>query len=125
MFKNHLEMIGRNETASKKAKFWQSFVGSLKGSQDIRADDRIRPRGIFRPLSDYNEYTSTWPMGKSIYDDPSHAAERIVGPGYRYDPLHRDTYGYSPRAIYPHNYNTLDRYRPGKSTSTGGRSYLY
>lgn len=31
MFKNHLEMIGRNETASKKAKFWQSFVGSLKG----------------------------------------------------------------------------------------------
>lgn len=31
MFKNHLEMIGRNETASKKARFWQSFVRSLKG----------------------------------------------------------------------------------------------
>lgn len=31
MFKQHLEMIGRNETASKKAKFWQSYIRSLKG----------------------------------------------------------------------------------------------
>lgn len=31
MFKQHLEMIGRNETPSKKAKFWQSYVRSLKG----------------------------------------------------------------------------------------------
>ncbi|KAK9721319.1 Myofilin [Popillia japonica] len=61
MFKNHLEMIGRNETASKKAKFWQSFVRSLKGSDDIRASDSIRPRSLFRPLSDYPEFLSTWP----------------------------------------------------------------
>ena len=109
MFKSHLEMIGRNETASKKAKFWQSFVRSLKGSEDIRADDTKRPSSIFRPISDYE---STWPYGKSIYDDPTIAAERITVPGYRYDPLHRDTYGYSPRNIYPHNYGSLDRYRP-------------
>ncbi|XP_065158045.1 uncharacterized protein Mf isoform X1 [Atheta coriaria] len=109
MFKSHLEMIGRNETASKKAKFWQSFVRSLKGSEDIRADDTKRPSSIFRPISDYD---STWPYGKSIYEDPIHAAERITIPGYRYDPLHRDTYGYSPRQIYPHNYGSLDRYRP-------------
>lgn len=32
MFKQHLEMIGRNETPSKKAKFWQSYVRSLKGN---------------------------------------------------------------------------------------------
>jgi len=116
MFKNHLEMIGRNETASKKAKFWQSFVRSLKGSDDIRATDPIhtRPRGIFRPLSELPELSTGWPYSKSIYDDPSHAGERIHVPGYRYDPLHRDTYGYSPRAIYPHNYGSLDRYRPGK-----------
>lgn len=31
MFKNHLDIISRNETPSKKAKFWQSFVRSLKG----------------------------------------------------------------------------------------------
>ncbi|XP_022914508.1 uncharacterized protein [Onthophagus taurus] len=111
MFKNHLEMIGRNETASKKAKFWQSFVRSLKGSDDIRATDPIyRPRGIFRPINEFAEFSSTWP--KSIYDDPIHAGERIHVPGYRYDPLHRDTYGYSPRPIFPHNYSTLDRYRP-------------
>lgn len=117
MFKNHLEMISRNESASKKAKFWQSFVRSLKGSEDLRAPEGIysRPRGIFRPITDLPELSSTtWPYGKSIYDEPSHAAERINVPGYRYDPLHRDVYGYSPRAIYPHNYgyNPIDRYRP-------------
>lgn len=107
-------MIGRNETASKKAKFWQSYVRSLKGSDDIRANDSYTrsPKGIFRPISDYPEFSSTWPYGKSIYDDPIHAAERINVPGYRYDPLHRNTYGYTPRDIYPHNYGSLDRYRP-------------
>ncbi|XP_030750715.1 LOW QUALITY PROTEIN: uncharacterized protein LOC115878378 [Sitophilus oryzae] len=114
MFKNHLEMISLNETPSKKAKFWQSFVRSLKGSDDLRASDPVsaRPRGIFRPISDLPELSSGWPFGKSIYDEPSHAAERIHVPGYRYDPLHRDTYGYSPRPIFPHNYGSLDRYRP-------------
>lgn len=34
MFKQHLEMIGRNETPSKKAKFWQSYVRSLKGKHN-------------------------------------------------------------------------------------------
>lgn len=31
MFKQHLQMIGYNETPNKKAKFWQSYVRSLKG----------------------------------------------------------------------------------------------
>lgn len=31
MFKNHLDMIGRNEPIQRKAKFWQSYVRSLKG----------------------------------------------------------------------------------------------
>ncbi|XP_063365044.1 uncharacterized protein LOC134653578 isoform X4 [Cydia amplana] len=109
MFKNHLEMIGRNETASKKARFWQSFVRSLKGSEDIRAEERYRPtrRSVFPELTyPYTAY-------KSIYDDPVAAAERINVPGYRYLPVHRETYGYSPRAIYAHNYpRSLDRYRP-------------
>ncbi|XP_026330637.1 uncharacterized protein LOC113238120 isoform X4 [Hyposmocoma kahamanoa] len=109
MFKNHLEMIGRNETPSKKARFWQSFVRSLKGSEDIRADERYRPtrRSVFPELS------STYPYTKSIFDDPIHAAERITVPGYRYLPVHREVYGYSPRPIYAHNYpSSLDRYRP-------------
>lgn len=35
MFKNHLAMIGFNETPNKKAKFWQAYIRSLKGEQDL------------------------------------------------------------------------------------------
>lgn len=101
-------MIGRNEPVSKKAKFWQSYVRSLKGTEDIRADDYARTRRSVFP-----ELTTSWPYTKSIYDDPKHAADRITVPGYRYMPIHRETYGYSPRPIYAHNYpSSLDRYRP-------------
>lgn len=106
MFKNHLAMIGYNETPNKKAKFWQAYIRSLKGerlywtlwldvclnlwffyalgSEDIRAHEG---RDDFR-----TPFT--------IYDEPSTAAGRITVPGYRYLPVHRETYGYSPRAIY-------------------------
>lgn len=87
------------------------------GSDDIRAGDvkHHSPRGLFRPLSDFSDlHSTTWPYGKSIFDDPIHASERISVPGYRYQPIHRETYGYSPRMIYPHQYASLDRYRPGK-----------
>lgn len=125
MFKQHLEMIGRNETPSKKAKFWQSYVRSLKGiarlnvfycqyiltlntisfsmrtgSDDIRAHEAPRLRPTWRPLS-----SDFPPVFRSIYDEPSTAAERVTGVGYRYLPVHRDTYGYSPRPIYAHHYN--------------------
>ncbi|XP_031625676.1 uncharacterized protein LOC116342294 [Contarinia nasturtii] len=96
-FKQHLEMIGRNETPSKKAKFWQSYVRSLKGSDDIRAHDSPKINS-WRPLS------ADLPPLRSIYDEPSTASERIVGAGYRYLPVHRETYGYSPRPIYSHHY---------------------
>jgi hypothetical protein len=76
-------MIGFNETPNKKAKFWQSYIRSLKGSEDIRAHEGADYR---RPLS--------------IFDEPSTAAARITVPGYRYLPVHRETYGYSPRPIY-------------------------
>ncbi|CAO1381616.1 unnamed protein product [Diamesa serratosioi] len=86
MFKQHLAMIGYNESPNKKAKFWQSYIRSLKGSEDIRAQEsRDEYR---RPLS--------------IYDEPTTAAGRITVPGYRYLPVSRETYGYSPRNIYAH-----------------------
>lgn len=99
MFKNHLEMIGRNESPSKKAKFWQSYIRSLKGSEDIRAHDSPRPN---RPYSSYLDAPSTY---RSIYDEPATTQERIQSSGYRYLPVHRETYGYSPRAIYDHHYS--------------------
>ncbi|XP_037038690.1 uncharacterized protein LOC119076126 isoform X1 [Bradysia coprophila] len=97
MFKQHLEMIGRNETPSKKAKFWQSYIRSLKGSDDIRAHEAPKTRPTWR--------SEVSPTFRSIYDEPATASERISGAGYRYLPVHRDTYGYSPRAIYTHHYN--------------------
>jgi len=87
MFKNHLAMIGYNESPNKKAKFWQSYIRSLKGSEDIRANEG---------REDFHR------TGFSIYDEPSTAAGRITHPGYRYLPVHRETYGYSPRDIYSH-----------------------
>ncbi|XP_046803942.1 uncharacterized protein LOC111678239 [Lucilia cuprina] len=99
MFKNHLEMIGRNESPSKKAKFWQSYIRSLKGSEDIRAHETPRAS---RPYSSYLDSPATY---RSIFDEPATANERVQSHGYRYLPVSRDTYGYSPRAIYDHHYS--------------------
>jgi len=93
-------MIGRNETPSKKAKFWQSYVRSLKGSDDIRAHDSPSIRS-WRPYSAYVDS----PSYRSIYAEPNSPAERIASHGYRYLPVHRETYGYSPRPIYDHHYS--------------------
>ncbi|XP_037948384.1 uncharacterized protein LOC119679875 [Teleopsis dalmanni] len=99
MFKSHLEMIGRNETPSKKAKFWQSYIRSLKGSEDIRAHEAPRAS---RPYSSYLDSPATY---RSIFDEPATANQRVQSHGYRYLPVSRDTYGYSPRAIYDHHYS--------------------
>merc|ERR1711967_52620 len=109
MLKNHLDMIGRNEPVQRKAKFWQSYVRALKGTDDMRAPEqshysRLPSRGVFRPV--LNVDYPTWPSIKSIYDDPIHPSERINVPGYRYVPVSRETYGISPRNLCPHNYNS-------------------
>ena len=59
------------------------FVFGHVGTDDMRAPEHThRPRGIFR--SEFPELHSSWnPFGKSIYDDPIHAADRINTPGYR------------------------------------------
>ncbi|KAL0101113.1 hypothetical protein PUN28_018752 [Cardiocondyla obscurior] len=113
-FRSNLDMIGRNEPITRKAKFWQSYVRALKGTDDIRAPEHThRPRGIFR--SEFPELHSTsWPFGKSIYENPIHAADRINVPGYRYLPVHREIYGYSPRQLYPHQYKPVERFTPAE-----------
>ena len=82
----------------------------VPGTDDMRAPDRItpRPRSIFRPLlSDFPELSTGWPYSKSMYDEPLHAVDRISVPGYRYLPVSREIYGYTPRNLYP------APYRPG------------
>lgn len=53
------------------------------GTDDIRAPEHThRPRSIFR--SEFPElHSPSWPFGKSIYENPIHAADRINVPGYR------------------------------------------
>lgn len=84
---------------------------SSTGSDDMRAPEithyHTPGRGVFRPILSVDY--PTWPSYKSIYDDPVHPTDRINTPGYRYLPISRDTYGISPRNIYPHNYHS-DRY---------------
>lgn len=79
------------------------------GSEDIRAQDAPRTRS-YRPLSSFAEL----PSYRSIYDDPVAPQERITVPGYRYVPVHRETYGYSPRPIHNRDYGTT---KPSKSTA--------
>lgn len=42
MFKNHLAMIGYNESPNKKAKFWQAYIRSLKGKQQVEIFNDVR-----------------------------------------------------------------------------------
>lgn len=79
-------------------------IVSNLGSDDIRAHDTPKINS-WRPLS------ADLPPLRSIYDEPSTASERIVGAGYRYLPVHRETYGYSPRPIYSHHYGRPSKYK--------------
>ncbi|XP_055622811.1 uncharacterized protein LOC129766311 [Toxorhynchites rutilus septentrionalis] len=84
MFKQHLEMIGSYEPISKKARFFNTYLKSLKGSQDIVAKEKQRL------------YSSSF-EGSSIFNESKHAVERINSPGYHYNPVSKDTYGVTPR----------------------------
>lgn len=73
---------------------------ALKGTEDMRAEEGSLPSRR-RP---YSEIPDIFPRG---FDDllPTASTEganaRIRAPGYRYQPVSRETYGYSPRAIQP------------------------
>lgn len=85
MFKQHLEMIGSYEPISKKARFFNTYLKSLKGSQDIMAKEK-------------KNYSSSY-ESSSIYSDSLHAVDRINSPGYHYNTVSKDTYGVTPRKI--------------------------
>jgi len=99
-FRQHFDMISMHEPVQRKAKFWTSYVRALKGTEDMRAEDSTAPSRR-RPFS---EMPDLFPR---MFDDmmPSSSSEdanaRIRAPGYRYQPVSRETYGYSPRAIQP------------------------
>uniref|UniRef100_A0A182UZM1 Myofilin n=1 Tax=Anopheles merus TaxID=30066 RepID=A0A182UZM1_ANOME len=97
MFKSHLEMIGSYEPISKKARFFNTYLKSLKGSQDIMAKEK-------------RSYSSSF-ESQSIYSDSKFACERVKSPGYHYNPVSKDTYGVTPRKINARDFtNTLFRF---------------
>jgi len=104
-FRQHFDMISMHEPVQNKARFWSSYVGALKGTQDMRADDTKRRR----PISD------SFDLFPRIFDDVSSTSEdatsRINAPGYRYQPVSRETYGSSPRNIHPTT-DSYPSYRP-------------
>uniref|UniRef100_A0A182N5T0 Myofilin n=1 Tax=Anopheles dirus TaxID=7168 RepID=A0A182N5T0_9DIPT len=85
MFKSHLEMIGSYEPISKKARFFNTYLKSLKGSQELMAKEK-------------RSYSSSY-ESSSIYSDSKFACERVKQPGYHYSPVSKDTYGVTPRKI--------------------------
>lgn len=90
MFKQHLEMIGSYEPISKKARFFNTYLKSLKGSQDIMAKEK-------------KTYSSSYECS-SIYSDSQHAVDRIHSPGYHYNTVSRGTYGVTPRKLNTNDY---------------------
>lgn len=96
-FQNHFNMLSLNEPVTHKAKFWQSYVRALKGTDDMRADESRYSRPRTRALSEFPDL-----YGRSLLSDasPWEPNARIHAPGYRYLPISRETYGYSPRHIY-------------------------
>jgi len=108
-FRNHITMISLNEPVTRKAKFWQSYVRALKGTDDMRADDS----SYKRPSRAFSEFPDSF--GKS---DPT---SRIFAPGYRYLPVSRETYGYSPRAIYGNDRPSA--YAPRAGQALGPREW--
>jgi len=109
-FKNHFNMISLNEPITHKAKFWQSYVRALKGTDDMRADESNYRRPRQRPLSEFPTFFTRPSILDELNPYSTDPNARIHAPGYRYLPVSRETYGYSPRNLYG-----LDRpstYRP-------------
>jgi len=100
-FRQHFDMISMHEPVQRKAKFWTSYVRALKGTEDMRAEEGAVSRRRPRPFSEIPDLFSS-----SIFDDSlgsinDDAATRIRATGYRYQPVSRETYGHTPRAIQP------------------------
>jgi len=87
-------MISMHEPVQRKARFWQSYVRALKGTEDMRAESGAVSKRRQRPFS---EIPDLFPR---LYEDLNEdASSRVNAPGYRYQPVSRETYGRSPRLI--------------------------
>merc|ERR1712098_511945 len=115
-----MNLYTQNIPLTQKAKFWTNYVSSLKGNQDLRANDQnirnCHPSVIETLPNEYPDLKMEFSKLESqMFDRPlrrayepltpviADANERINTLGYNYNPVHTDIYG---------------TYRPG-----GGKKY--
>jgi len=94
-FKQHFDMISMHEPVQNKARFWTSYVGALKGTQDMRADDssRRRPRpmsektltsspgfSMSHPATLLTQYPGSMPPATAINPSPGTLTDTLHGP---------------------------------------------
>merc|ERR1711963_1210285 len=109
-----LDLYTQNIPLTQKAKFWTNYVSSLKGNQDLRANEaQLRtwhPSVIETLPNDYPELKMEFTKLESqMFDRPMRRAhepltpviadanERINSMGYSYSPVHTDLWDLQTR----------------------------
>merc|ERR1712141_393755 len=118
-----LDLYTQNIPLTQKAKFWSNYISSLKGNQDLRANEpnirNFHPSVVETLPNDYPELKMEFSKLESqMFDRPlrrayepltpviADANERINTLGYSYSPVDTDIYG---------------RYRPGGQTRAAAK----
>jgi len=82
----------------------------------MRADEN-RHRDLLRPSRAMSELPDWMKTTSSPFDIAGDANCRIHSPGYRYNPVSRETYGYGPRSLHTDTSSPKYMPRPCKFTS--------
>eukprot|EP00093_Oithona_nana_P006949 06949.XXX_400589_401789_1 [CDS] Oithona nana genome sequencing. len=109
--KMHLDLYTSNSALTHKAKFWCNYVGALKGSQDLRAPEEavirtLHPSIVETLPEDFPDLKHEFSRLESqMFDRPKRpglvpltpvlpdANDRILTPGFNYNPVHTEIYG--------------------------------
>merc|ERR1711913_230581 len=109
--KMHLDLYTANSNLTHKAKFWCNYVGALKGSQDLRAPEEAAIRTMHPSIvetlpEDFPDLKHEFSRLESqMFDRPKRpglvpltpvlpdANDRILTPGFNYNPVHTEIYG--------------------------------
>merc|ERR1712012_1089481 len=109
--KMHLDLYTSNSALTHKAKFWCNYVGALKGSQDLRAPEEavirtLHPSIVKTLPEEFPDLKHEFSRLESqMFDRPKRpglvpltpvlpdANDRILTPGFNYNPVHTEIYG--------------------------------
>merc|ERR1711976_284470 len=109
--KMHLDLYTSNSALTHKAKFWCNYVGALKGSQDLRAPEEAVIRTLHPSIVETlpEEFPDLkhefYRLESQMFDRPKRpglvpltpvlpdANDRILTPGFNYNPVHTEIYG--------------------------------